>query len=133
LVFKKNANFFTENWEKSQKIVIITSTPGANPMITSYNACVAKFTVQLIVWRVFRLKIILLGCKNVLAYNNAGVVGVNSEVAGFPPVKITYVDSTSYDQNKMARSGLRLYTAGSGFCEPGCLCSKIGLGVCLQT
>jgi hypothetical protein len=28
LVFEKNANFFTENWEKSQKIVIITSTPG---------------------------------------------------------------------------------------------------------
>jgi hypothetical protein len=27
LVFKKNANFFAENWEKSQKIVIITSTP----------------------------------------------------------------------------------------------------------
>jgi hypothetical protein len=27
LVFKKNANFFDENWEKSQKFVIITSTP----------------------------------------------------------------------------------------------------------
>jgi hypothetical protein len=27
LVFKKNGNFFAENWEKSQKIVIITSTP----------------------------------------------------------------------------------------------------------
>jgi hypothetical protein len=27
-VFKKNANFFAENWEKSQKIVIITSTAG---------------------------------------------------------------------------------------------------------
>jgi hypothetical protein len=26
--WKKNANFFTENWRKSQKIVIITSTPG---------------------------------------------------------------------------------------------------------
>jgi hypothetical protein len=26
-VFKKNANFFAENWKKSQKIVIITSTP----------------------------------------------------------------------------------------------------------
>jgi hypothetical protein len=31
LVFEKNANFFAENWQKSQKIVIITSTPGANP------------------------------------------------------------------------------------------------------
>jgi hypothetical protein len=28
LAFEKNANFFAENWEKSQKIVIITSTPG---------------------------------------------------------------------------------------------------------
>jgi hypothetical protein len=28
LVFKKNAKFFAENWEKSQKIVIITLTPG---------------------------------------------------------------------------------------------------------
>jgi hypothetical protein len=27
LVFEKNAKFFAENWEKSQKIVIITSTP----------------------------------------------------------------------------------------------------------
>jgi hypothetical protein len=28
LVFKKNANFFDENCRKSQKFVIITSTPG---------------------------------------------------------------------------------------------------------
>jgi hypothetical protein len=28
LVFEKNANFFAENLEKSQKIVIITSVPG---------------------------------------------------------------------------------------------------------
>jgi hypothetical protein len=28
LVFEKNANFFAENCKKSQKIVIITSTPG---------------------------------------------------------------------------------------------------------
>jgi hypothetical protein len=27
LVFEKNANFFAENWQKSQKSVIITSTP----------------------------------------------------------------------------------------------------------
>jgi hypothetical protein len=26
LVFEKNANFFAENWQKSQKIVVITST-----------------------------------------------------------------------------------------------------------
>jgi coproporphyrinogen III oxidase len=35
---KKNANFFAENWQQSQKIVIITSTPGANPTIVIYNA-----------------------------------------------------------------------------------------------
>jgi hypothetical protein len=28
LVFEKNANFFAEKYQKSQKIVIITSTPG---------------------------------------------------------------------------------------------------------
>jgi hypothetical protein len=28
LIFEKNANFFVENGRKSQKIVIITSTPG---------------------------------------------------------------------------------------------------------
>jgi hypothetical protein len=28
LVFEKNANIFAENWQKSQNIVIITSTPG---------------------------------------------------------------------------------------------------------
>jgi hypothetical protein len=33
LVFDKNANFFAENREKSQKIVIITSTPGTDVMI----------------------------------------------------------------------------------------------------
>jgi hypothetical protein len=27
LDFEKNANFFAENWQKSQKILIITSTP----------------------------------------------------------------------------------------------------------
>jgi hypothetical protein len=29
LVFEKNANFFAENWRKSQNIVIITSVPGS--------------------------------------------------------------------------------------------------------
>jgi hypothetical protein len=28
MVLEKNANFFAENWKKSQKIVIIASTPG---------------------------------------------------------------------------------------------------------
>jgi hypothetical protein len=30
-VFEKNAIFFAENWQKSQKIVIITSVPGYLP------------------------------------------------------------------------------------------------------
>jgi hypothetical protein len=30
LFFEKNANFFPEKWQKSQKIVIITSTPGSD-------------------------------------------------------------------------------------------------------
>jgi hypothetical protein len=34
LVFEKNANFFAQNWKKSQKIVIITSAPGQNNQIT---------------------------------------------------------------------------------------------------
>jgi hypothetical protein len=34
LVFKKNANFFAENWEKSQKIVIINNI---DPWSQSYK------------------------------------------------------------------------------------------------
>jgi hypothetical protein len=34
LVFEKNANFFAENWQKSQKIVILTSTPDLSPPST---------------------------------------------------------------------------------------------------
>jgi hypothetical protein len=40
-VFEKNANFFAENWEKSQKIVIITSVPdwegSTKPLFTTHN------------------------------------------------------------------------------------------------
>jgi hypothetical protein len=37
LVFKKNANVFAENWRKSQKIVIITSTPDHVYLIVSFR------------------------------------------------------------------------------------------------
>jgi hypothetical protein len=37
LVFDKNANFFAENCQKSQKIVIITSTPGRCDSIYNIN------------------------------------------------------------------------------------------------
>jgi hypothetical protein len=46
LVFEKNANFCAENWEKSQKIVIITSTPGL-------NSCHFKFSSRLQATRYF--------------------------------------------------------------------------------
>jgi hypothetical protein len=36
LVFEKNANFFAENWEKSQKIVIITSTLAITTLVNYY-------------------------------------------------------------------------------------------------
>jgi hypothetical protein len=42
LVFEKNAIFFAENWQKSQKIVIITSTPGhpaQYPAIRPSSSC----------------------------------------------------------------------------------------------
>jgi hypothetical protein len=39
MVFEKNANFCAENCRKSQKIVIITSSPGAN----IYGRFLAKF------------------------------------------------------------------------------------------
>jgi hypothetical protein len=37
LVFEKNANFFAENCQKSQKIVIITSTPVRRFLISDSN------------------------------------------------------------------------------------------------
>jgi hypothetical protein len=42
MVFEKNANFFAENWQKSQKIVIITSTPGS---FTYCIICICMHTV----------------------------------------------------------------------------------------
>jgi hypothetical protein len=35
IVFEKNAKLFAEDWGKSQKIVIITSTPGSADNIVS--------------------------------------------------------------------------------------------------
>jgi hypothetical protein len=37
--FWENANFFAENWQKSQKIVIITSTPGRPALVVSTFFC----------------------------------------------------------------------------------------------
>jgi hypothetical protein len=56
---EKNAIFFAENWQKSQNIAIIKSTPGlaqlesirkkylagANPATSSYNASVVNFYI----------------------------------------------------------------------------------------
>jgi hypothetical protein len=43
LVFEKNANFFAENWEKSPKIVSITSTPGASSSTSVATATTPAF------------------------------------------------------------------------------------------
>jgi hypothetical protein len=41
--------------------------------------------VQLIAWWIFRLRIILLCCKNALDYYNFGIVAVNSKVIALAP------------------------------------------------
>jgi hypothetical protein len=41
LVFETNANFFAENWQKSQKNVIITSTPG-HPALSMNHSLAPK-------------------------------------------------------------------------------------------
>jgi hypothetical protein len=51
LVFEKNANFFAENWQKLQKIVIITSTPEQmiflfDKMTDNYFLCNALMCMQ---------------------------------------------------------------------------------------
>jgi hypothetical protein len=43
LVFEKNANFFAENCQKSQKIVIITSTPGMNNKRKTFTLRLLKY------------------------------------------------------------------------------------------
>jgi hypothetical protein len=42
LVFEKNANFFAENCQKSQKIVIITSVPGLDHFDPTGRRCTAS-------------------------------------------------------------------------------------------
>jgi hypothetical protein len=42
-VFLKKANYFAENCPKSQKLVIITSTPGANFAITALATATLAF------------------------------------------------------------------------------------------
>jgi phosphoserine aminotransferase len=44
LVFEKNAISFAENWQKSQKIVIITSTPDNFGKIVTYWYIHSKIT-----------------------------------------------------------------------------------------
>jgi hypothetical protein len=46
LVFEKNANFFAENCRKSQKIGIITSTPGERCRLIHLK-CFSNFVVRL--------------------------------------------------------------------------------------
>jgi hypothetical protein len=42
--FEKNANFFAENCQKSQKIVIITSTPGYHSLVAAHPLKVNNIT-----------------------------------------------------------------------------------------
>jgi hypothetical protein len=68
---------FAENWRKSQKIVIITSTPGANPTTVSYNASAVKdfTTLASSLERLESKSSFFCLEKNALAYYNAGIVG----------------------------------------------------------
>jgi DNA polymerase II small subunit/DNA polymerase delta subunit B len=48
LILRKNANFFAENWQKSQKIVIITVTPGQpDPNLTLNQNRASNYTKKL--------------------------------------------------------------------------------------
>jgi hypothetical protein len=65
LVFEKNANFFAENCRKSEKIVIITSTPGwpdwANfhllgDCLHALGSCLKVLEVAQILWLFYHSK-----------------------------------------------------------------------------
>jgi hypothetical protein len=51
LVFEKNANFFAENWQKSQKIVIITTTPGHTDQAAEWPSQIIRLRHDLLVPR----------------------------------------------------------------------------------
>jgi hypothetical protein len=59
--FKKNANFSSENWRKSQKIVSITSTPGlAQLTLTSFTQ---QIMIYYVVEKAYKEQIITLFVK----------------------------------------------------------------------
>jgi hypothetical protein len=61
LVSEKNANHFAENWQKSQKIVIITSAPWFLPIEQFFlPACFSKLREETKFVRIFHKKVLLL-------------------------------------------------------------------------
>jgi hypothetical protein len=90
LVFEKNANFFAKNCQKSQKIVIITSTPGANPTTFEFKATYsASVEVRLSVFTSEKKSIFIIKTRHVISWGvnfyNAGVVAQSRRLGTWKP------------------------------------------------
>jgi alcohol dehydrogenase YqhD (iron-dependent ADH family) len=72
LAFEKNANLFTVNWQKSQKIVTITSTPGVQGCLNILKSVYQReLKFQLLIFGLFDVFVVLteiVGCALASAY-----------------------------------------------------------------
>jgi hypothetical protein len=93
LVFEKNANFFAENWQKSPKIAIITSTPGR----PAAKAKRRSFYLQ----HRFGLFPVPLGIS-VPDEKNFSVVKVANDALVFPAAKLDDADRLEWNLNFFA-------------------------------